>query len=1191
MHRSFPALLILLLLPVLAPAQFIFQNLKWQDGLSEKQIRCLYKDSEGFLWIGTTNGLNRFDGAVIKQYQNETGSKNLNINAIQPIRDERFLLIGTTEGIRIFNKKTGIFKKDERFALLENERIVAIRTDEQQRFWIIASNSIFIYDKGKLYTAASLIPSLKTVKNPEFYFSGFLWDKMRKGFWVGGENVYFINCKTNVVYSRDNNPNKYPILNSEWVEAIALDKNFNIWYGCNRDLTLNYWNHKLNIVESYQELGGKKINDGYNHLFIDNMNRLWISTWSFAAYIKEPGKIIRKIQYSQTQNYSIAYGHFRDAIQDQEGNIWLGTINGVSKSQEHSPVRAIYRLPSFEFFLETGFAQANWVNVDGDIIMACKEEGILAYNIQNGSHKRYVVTDGRDKIRNRFLASAKSGQRWWFAGFDGIYYLDKTGDKLIRFTHPKLGQKWSHANIVLTDYLGNIWFHVLDDAIYRYNPSTGQCDRFDGSDPIFGKFSYHRVQSALKLRNNDLLFSMNGSGFLRFDQTTGKFETSPVCEAARFSGLSLAEDSKGDIWAAVFGRGLMKFNIDGHCLDSLSTSNGLHLDQFTSIGIDDQGALWAASREGLEFINPDTREETRVHIDLGKTLQDYWNYLQVVNGKVYAVMLDHIVVIDPLRFAAIPVKKPPHITSLKIFQTEKKNGFRNGELHLEPDEDYITFQYASLNHRDVPSLQYSYQLEGVDQNWVNAGRSLSASYNKLSHGHYVFKIRSTDEHGKWMKPITTLRIYVKPEWWQSWWAYTSYVLILLAGTYIIYTNLAKRKRKRVIDETIDYFANSVYGENSVNEICWDIARNCISQLHFEDCVVYLLDKDKNMLVQKATYGPKNPKGHEISNPIEITPGEGIVGTVAVTGKPLIIADTSLDPRYIVDDEVRFSEIAVPILHEGKVIGVIDSENRRKNFFKEEHLKALSTIASISANKIAEAIAEAQTQEKEIKLLEINKMLAESQLMALRAQMNPHFVFNCLNSIQECIVTEKYAEASKYLNKFSKLFRMVLNNSGRNLVTIQEEFEVLDLYLQLERMRFEKSFSYKIVIDEKLEADETLLPSMLVQPYVENALWHGLMHSSGQRNLIIEFRLMSDDILECRIDDNGIGRKKSFELKKQSSKTRRHESKGLMISQERLDVLNRQGQHAEVHITDKYDTTGRATGTLVVIELSAFLKNR
>jgi ligand-binding sensor domain-containing protein/putative methionine-R-sulfoxide reductase with GAF domain len=1192
MYRLFLLFLVFFLFKRELHAQFIFQNLKREDGLSEKQIRCLYKDSEGFLWIGSTNGLNRYDGAVIRQYQDihTTGVEKLYINAIQPVRDQNFLLIGTKTGLRIFNKTTGTFMRDPRFALVDKEPIEVIKTDHLNRFWIVTGSKIFIFDKGRLYPAGSLIPALRIVQNPQFYFAGFVWDRLRKGFWVGGEKTYFINCVTNEVYTSEFNPKEYPFLHSRGVEAAVLDKDFNLWYGTNRDLTLHFWNRRNNTVEHYYELEGKRVNEGYNFLFIDQTNRLWISTWSFAAYIKEPGKEITKIPYSQVQNYSIAYGHFRDAIQDKEGNIWLGTINGVSKNQENSPIREIFQLPSFDFYLETGFAQSNSIEIDGGQIMAAKEEGVVAYDMTKRTYQRYVVTTDGDLIRNRFTDAAKVGNIWWFAGADGVYFLDETKDKLVRFELINRKSVFKSANFILGDHKGNVWFQVWNDALYRFNPNTGHCDRFDGKDAKWGTFAYRRIQSAIMLRNHDVLFAMSGAGFLKFDAQSGRFSVLHVQNSGNFLVQGLCEDNQNAIWACAFDRGLLKFDHKGRLLDSMTTQNGLVLDQITSIGIDKAGMIWAASREGLAYINPATRKETRVEVNLGKTLQDYWNFLQIYNGQVYAVMLDHILVIDPARFEALSVSKPPNITSIKAFQNEIVNYPHQAELTLRADEDNITFQYASLNHRDIPSLQYNYQLEGVDNNWVNAGRSLSASYNKLSHGHYLFRVRSTDEHGKWMKQVTTVRIYVEPFWWQTWWALLLYAIFIVLSLLAFYKNYQRRRQKKIVDETIDYFANSVYGENSVGEICWDIARNCISQLHFEDCVVYLLDKERNLLIQRATYGPKNPKGHEISNPIEIEPGKGIVGTVAVTGKPLIIHDTSSDPRYIVDDEVRLSELAVPILHEGKVIGVIDSEHRKRGFFKEEHLKALSTIASISSNKIAEALAEAQAQEKEMKLLEINKMLAESQLMALRAQMNPHFVFNCLNSIQECIVTEKYAEASKYLIKFSKLFRMVLNNSGRNVVTIEEERDVLELYLQLEQMRFERSFTYQILIDQDLEPDETLVPSMLVQPYVENALWHGLMHSENDRHVSIEFRRISEDLLECRIEDNGIGRKRSFELKQLNSKTKRHESKGLLISRERLQVLQRQGQHADVQMIDKNSEIHGTSGTLVVIELSTNLRN-
>ncbi len=1171
-------------------AQFIFQNLRWQDGLSAKEVRSLYKDNDGYLWIGTSNGLNRFDGAVIKQFKNTRFLNSLTINAIQPIGNTDSFLIGTRQGVRIFNKKTGVFISDNRFESLNNLTISGIKSDESNNLWIATTKGIFVYSLGKLLTVAEFMPAAKVIKQQGYTTTAFVWDSYRKGFWVGSNVPYFIDCANNQVFSKDNNPKQYPLLDSNSVYSIALDSKFNLWFSCNTIPSLNYWDSRNNKVDCYKELDGRELKTGApNRIFVDSHERVWISTWLFAAYLKEPGKPIRKIPFSQSQTYSIGYGHFRDVIEDKEGNVWLGTINGVSKSQTNNPFQAIYQLPSFKFYLETGFAQANYVRIDSNTIMACKEEGVIAYNTLERTYKRYVVSE-TDISKNGFTMALRQGKTWWFAGYAGIFFLKDGSDKLERFPMPHNNMNGSTGSFIFQDSKANIWFQVIHDALYRYNPSSNKIDRFDGKDPKYGLFEFKSCNGFVSLKNNNLLFGMYGTGFLKFDINTETFSVIPVCGKADFPVLDLTEDKKGNIWAATAGRGILKIDLRGNCLDSINSSNGLLIDNINSVAVDDRGYIWAGCREGLMFFNPETKDLTKVEIDLGQTLQDYWNNITVYNGKVYAVMLDHVVVIDPFRFEALQVKTPPHISSITLFGKEVSQEVSDNLLTLSTNEDYISFQFASLHHRDIPSLQYSYLLEGVDKDWVNSGRVLSVSYNNLLPGNYTFKVKSTDEHGKWMNTMTTLKVFVKSPWWQRWWFITLCSIAAVVLLTFIYKNALQRNEKKNIDKTIDYFANSVYGENSVNEICWDIARNCISQLDFEDCVVYLLDEEHQVMVQKAAYGPKNPKGHEIIDPIEIKKDVGIVGNVWSTGKAHLINDTSKDERYIVDDVKRKSEISVPIFHDGKVIGVIDSENSKKNFFSENHLKALTTIASISANKISEANAEALAKQNEIKLLEINKMLAESQLMALRAQMNPHFVFNCLNSIQECIVTKKYGEASKYLNKFSKLFRTVLNNSGKKLVSVDEEKEVLELYLELEQMRFEQSFTYEMLIDQELETDEILLPSMLLQPYVENALWHGLMHKDGERKMRIEFKRINEELFRCTIDDNGIGRKKSFELKEQQSKAKRHESKGLKISKDRLNLLELQGYHASIQIIDKYDEHQNATGTSVVIELSTFLKN-
>ena len=184
------------------------------------------------------------------------------------------------------------------------------------------------------------------------------------------------------------------------------------------------------------------------------------------------------------------------------------------------------------------------------------------------------------------------------------------------------------------------------------------------------------------------------------------------------------------------------------------------------------------------------------------------------------------------------------------------------------------------------------------------------------------------------------------------------------------TDRIKGKERLVRSEKsqriINYFATSLAGSNTVEEILWDITNNCISELGWEDSVIYLFNDDRTKLVQRAAYGSGKEKDYQILNPIDIPLGEGIVGTVAMTGKTELIPDVEKDFRYVVDDKARGSELAVPIIYENQVIGVIDSENSEKGFFKEYDLQILEAISSLSANKIMRTISMKKTEESEVK---------------------------------------------------------------------------------------------------------------------------------------------------------------------------------------------------------------------------------
>ncbi|HET6724000.1 MAG TPA: histidine kinase [Chitinophagaceae bacterium] len=223
----------------------------------------------------------------------------------------------------------------------------------------------------------------------------------------------------------------------------------------------------------------------------------------------------------------------------------------------------------------------------------------------------------------------------------------------------------------------------------------------------------------------------------------------------------------------------------------------------------------------------------------------------------------------------------------------------------------------------------------------------------------------------------------------------------------------------------------------------------------------------------------------------------------------------------------------------------------------------------------------QVKKKQRLQTDYEKKLANVEMTALLAQMNPHFLFNSLNSIDSYIIRNESKKASEYLNNFARLMRLILQNSRSNYINLKDELEALELYMQMESLRFKNKFSYSIAVDENVETSSIVIPPMLIQPYVENAIWHGLMHkTNGTEGLVkINISKNADDLL-CVIEDNGIGRKKAAELKGQKQNNHKR-SMGMQITKDRIEIINKlYNMNASINIYDMEDMQGNAKGTKV-----------
>lgn len=211
--------------------------------------------------------------------------------------------------------------------------------------------------------------------------------------------------------------------------------------------------------------------------------------------------------------------------------------------------------------------------------------------------------------------------------------------------------------------------------------------------------------------------------------------------------------------------------------------------------------------------------------------------------------------------------------------------------------------------------------------------------------------------------------------------------------------------------------------------------------------------------------------------------------------------------------------------------------------------------------------------------EFKKQVLQSELQALRAQMNPHFTFNTLSSIQNYINRNDAENASKYLSKFAKLMRSIMENAKQTHVVLEDELSALALYLELESLRLREKFDYKIQVDPSIDQQYISIPSLLIQPYVENAIWHGITNKEGKGHVNVEIN-QNGNILKCVIEDDGIGRKAAMKI---SERKRKHISHGMSITGERLELMNSLNKNKlNVDIIDKVNEDENATGTRVEI---------
>lgn len=325
----------------------------------------------------------------------------------------------------------------------------------------------------------------------------------------------------------------------------------------------------------------------------------------------------------------------------------------------------------------------------------------------------------------------------------------------------------------------------------------------------------------------------------------------------------------------------------------------------------------------------------------------------------------------------------------------------------------------------------------------------------------------------------------------------------------------------VFEDILIHFSKSLIGKDNEEDVLWELVENCISQLGFVDCSVYMVDETRTKLMQKAASGEKNARDRGAFKPVVLKLGDGIIGHVALSGNPEVINDTSKDARYVVDDVPRLSKICVPFRYESEILGVIDCEHPERNFFTAHHLKMLSVIASICAVKIKSLHSTQNLLLQQHELLKIREEVVDLKLKALNSQLHPHFVFNVINAIQSHVTNSEKKEALDQLSTFSKLLRFHLKYLEYEIVPLFEEIEMLDCYLSLQQFRYSQAFQYRLKLTG--DTNHAVVPASILLTLFENLIEYSIYRQHVDASFLIHFNCHPQEItVQINLENEAVG---------------------------------------------------------------------
>lgn len=818
-----------------AEEHYYFKNLNIQHGLSQNTVTSILQDKKGFMWFGTKDGLNRYDGFAFRKFKHSDFNKHsIGNNFVTALFEDKTgnIWVGTDVGLYIYYPEKDAF---EHFMVQTAEKvridraISMISADSKGRVWIaVEAQGMFCFDldsRSLRNIPLSNFPQTSTnIRRFAFDNSGTLW----VGFY--GDGLFFSKDELKTLQPYITQADQHAFAN-DVVSDIVIGP-YNCLYIGSAKEGLKELNLTSGLMRSLLSKDEKGEPIYCRDLMMMSDNELWMGTESGIYIYNFRTNKYTHLRSSSHDSYSLSDNAVYSLCKDREGGVWIGSYFG---GIDYYPRPYTYFEKYYPVESDSGMrgkrVREFCMDTNGILWIGTEDGGLNRFNPHTKEFHYFEPSADFTNIHGLCLV----GDKLWVGTFSkGLHIVDTHTGKVLK-TYMKNNTSGSlidnsvfviHKTAAGEIYLGTMF------GLLHYNP---QADDFEQIDELNGCFVYDIKEDSYgnlwlaTYADGAFCYDINRKEWTNYLHDENNEHSLPYNKVS-----SIFEDSHRQIWLTTQGGGFCRFNREKRNFINYDTRKGLPNDVVYQMVEDADGLIWLTTNAGLVRFHPDT-EAMKVFTTANGLLCDQFNYRSSYkdeSGTIYLGSIEGFVSFNPATFAENKFLPPVVITDFTLFGKEVLAGEHDSPLTksitfadkilLQHNQNSFSFRIAALSYQAPRMNKILYKLEGFDKEWLPVGESPVATYANLAYGDYVFRVKASNSDGLWNQEEEAMEVHILPPFYLTIWAYCVYVLLFIGCSVYLILYIKRRsnrkhrrqmekfeqkKEREVYNAKIDFFTN------------------------------------------------------------------------------------------------------------------------------------------------------------------------------------------------------------------------------------------------------------------------------------------------------------------------------------------------------------------------------------------------